>query len=169
MCAWARTEPFLFDIYSNGHIFNGLYGSDKWLLSYSKSCQLCPLFFSIVLYSAIIYKDTHISRGEISIVQVGRGVFTKYFLFCLSIQYMSYTTTSCWSALFLLYTALSLEFEMKYKRTYKVLPWAELQETSDHLHGAQLLEIIHKHLDMAAITNVSNHADDVVCKEPAKL
>lgn len=40
---------------------------------------------------------------------------------------------------------------------------------SDHLHGAPLLEMIQKHLDMAAITNVSNHADDVVCKEPAKL
>lgn len=48
---------------------------DKWLLSYSKRCQLCPLFFSIVLYSAIIYKDTHVSHGEISIVQVGKGIF----------------------------------------------------------------------------------------------
>lgn len=40
---------------------------------------------------------------------------------------------------------------------------------SDHLHGVPLLEMIQKHLDMAAITNVSNHVDDVVCKEPAKL
>lgn len=40
---------------------------------------------------------------------------------------------------------------------------------SDHLHGAPLLEMILKHLDMAAITNVSNHADDVVCKEPNEI